>query len=575
VFGKKTFEILALKDGRWMIDGVADHQEIAQAEATKLLGRAGIEGVRVIKESKVPLHLLQEKDILFEKLKPKGEDKIFVQNIDDAPLCDSFEDLFVGEARLTINRLFRAYLDKNNLTATEVLHAPRELKRLLDEGSLLFAAVGKVATFQVKKIPGATVNERRDALFDFINQIQQKAEANARQKWPRIRSDGFNEVMAYHQEKNPQDVGYLARFAMTTELVENRNYMGKLGQVMEWATQTDEPWVMAAIDAFVSDILQNAEVLRDLMGNHRELGTALVTLICLAEGETLGEDMPEDVTPEHPEFTKATLHRLVAEGKLPESRAALIDRVRRQVEGLNPLSRGDREEEREVFVGLLDKLIPDTRILGGPAMAQAVTARQSTIINKGGNKGMREAAETMLPALGDPERKAGYLLSLMESEIGQNALHDDLNSLLSRELVGQKSVNHLVRDKLPPNKKMAKVTAIYNHVKDSSLPGERKQEITDKLDDLLASYIVDGKILDKLNNPDKPLHVRALMLVSMVQPEMLPRGKASDLARGIIVKHLRRPTFEEDLVAEIPDPSEKAKTLRRFHQQLHRCGFFG
>ncbi|PSN17708.1 30S ribosomal protein S4, partial [filamentous cyanobacterium CCP5] len=33
-------------------------------------------------------------------------------------------------------------LDKNNLTATEVMHAPREMKRLLDEGTLLFSAVG-------------------------------------------------------------------------------------------------------------------------------------------------------------------------------------------------------------------------------------------------------------------------------------------------------------------------------------------------------------------------------------------------------------------------------------------------
>ncbi len=29
------------------------------------------------------------------------------------------------------------------------------------------------------------------------------------------------------------------------------------------------------------------------------------------------------------------------------------------------------------------------------------------------------------------------------------------------------------------------------------------------------------------------------------------------------------------MVADIPDPAEKAQVLRKFHEQLHRCGFFG
>jgi len=164
---------------------------------------------------------------------------------------------------------------------------------------------------------------------------------------------------------------------------------------------------------------------------------------------------------------------------------------------------------------------------------------------------------------------------MMESEIGQTVLRDDLEALLDKLLVHSETINHLIRDKLPPNKKMAKVTSIYHHIEKSNLPSQRKVALTERLDELLVSYITDGKILDKLDNPDKPLHIRAFMLVSMVQPEMLPKGKASNLARNIIVRHLRRPNFEDELVAAIGDPTEKANTLRKFHEQLHRCGFFG
>ncbi|MDF1790343.1 MAG: hypothetical protein P1U88_00460 [Thalassobaculaceae bacterium] len=580
MFGGKTFEILALREGRWTIEATAKHQEVAQAEAAKILSRAGIQGVRVIKEAKGSIDRLKPEDILFEKMKPKTEDKVFIQDVDDAPVCHNPSDLFFGEARATINRLFRNYLDKNNLTATELMHSQREMKRLLDEGTLLFSAVGKVSTFQVRKMEETTVNQRRDVLFDFVNKIQARATNAANQKLPRIRVEGFNEVIGRIIANAPEEhVGHLIRYAMSVELVENRSFLGKFGQVMEWAWKAETPEALQAIDIFASDVLYNVDVLRDLMGNQRELGTALVTLLCLAEGQILGDDPeaeePAELTPEHRDFTNLAFIRLIADGKLPESKDVLLDRVRRQLEGLSPLSRGDREEEREVFVGLLDKLIPEIEMIGGPSMAQAMTARQSTIINKGGNKGMREAAETMLPTLGDPGRKTGYLLALMESEVGQTYLRNDLETLLDNLLVESQTINHLIRDKLPPNKKMAKVTSIYHHIEKSNLPPQRKAALTARLDELLVSYITDGKILDKLDNPDKPLHVRAFMLVSMVQPEMLPKGKASNLARNIIVGHLRRPNFEDELVAAITDPSEKAKTLRKFHEQLHRCGFFG
>lgn len=580
MFGGKTFEILALREGRWIIEATAKHQEIAQAEAGKILSQAGVQGVRVIKEAKGSIDRLKPEDILFEKMKPKTEEKVFIQDVDDAPVCHAPSALYVGEARATINRLFRNYLDKNNLTASEVMHAPRELKRLLDEGTLLFSAVGKVSTFQVRKMEDTTVNQRRDVLFDFINKIQARANNAAEQRLPRIRVEGFNEVLDGIIASAPQDhIPYLIRYAMTVELVENRSFLGKFGQLMEWGWRAQTPQALEAIDIFVSDTLYNVDVLRDMIGNPRELGTALVTLLCVAEGRPLVEDEeveePVELTPEHQDFPNTTFIRLIAAGKLPESKAVLVDRVRRQLEGLSPLTRGDREEEREVFVGLLDKLIPDIEIIGGPSMAQAMTARQSTIINKGGNKGMREAAETMLPALHDPGRATGYLLAMMDSEIGQTVLRNDLETLLDKLLIHSQTINHLVRDKLPPNKKMAKVTSIYHHIQKSNLPEQRKAALTERLDELLVSYITDGKILDKLDNPEKPLHVRAFMLVSMVQPEMLPKGKASNLARNIIVGHLRRPNFEDELVAGIPDPTEKAKTLRKFHEQLHRCGFFG
>ncbi len=395
-------------------------------------------------------------------------------------------------------------------------------------------------------------------------------------KLPRVREVGFNGLLQIIGESYAgADADFMARVAVTTELIDNRNLFGKLATLLEWATEVEDDAAFQVIDVFISDILWNTDVLRELLGSQRDLGSALVTLICFASGEPIDDGIPEDLNPEHPKFINFTLNRFIAEGRLPDSQSVLFDRVKRQLEGVNPLSRGDREEEREVFSGLLNKLIPDVEMVGGPSIAEAVTQRQSMIINKGGQKGLKEAAASMLPSLADPGRKAGYLLALLECALGQELLREDIDQHLEKILVAPPTVNHIVRDKLPPNLKMRKITSIYYRIEQSSLPDDQKDKLKTRLDDLLTSYLIDGKLLEKLDNPERPLHIRARMLVSMVQPEMLPNGRASSLAREIIIKHLRRPNFEKEMVAQIPDPGEKATVLRQFHEQLNRCGFFG
>ena len=87
----------------------------------------------------------------------------------------------------------------------------------------------------------------------------------------------------------------------------------------------------------------------------------------------------------------------------------------------------------------------------------------------------------------------------------------------------------------------------------------------------MASYLEESKIIEKIDNPSRPMHLRAMMLVGMCQSEMLPKGKASNIARGVITEHLKKPDFNTELVAQVEE-TEKEKVIARFQSQLKRAG---
>jgi len=566
---RESFEVLACREGRWTIETSATSQPDGEAFARKILKKQGITGVKVVRE--VAQGGTARETVVFEQTRDlRDTGKVFVNDIDEAPYCETVEELYAGRGRQTINRLFRAYLDKNGVTATEVMHDFRELRRIVDADTLMASGVGKVAALQAKGRDDTDTGKRRDALYGFLDEITARARAASEKKLPTIRADGFEGAVGkIVASSDPTQCDYLLRVVVARELVQQRSFVGKLALTMDWAEPTQDDRSRVLVDTFISDILANAETLQDLLGLQPTLGSALSSLIDLAQGHFEGN--ADGRSDDSPEALAERLNGMLGLDALPDSQAMLVDRVRRQLEAKSPLAKGEPEEETEAFRALIDKLMPEDDLFGGSSIAEALTHRQSRILNKGGVAGLKEATGRLLPAFADPARKAAYLLALSDSRL-VDSIGDEINQQLEGLFVRPESVKQIVKDNRPPNKKMQTLTTVVRKVRDSGLDDALKSRISDRLDELLASYIVDDRILERVDDPSRPLHVRAFMLLSMCTPEMLPEGKASQLARKIVVKHLKRKNFETELVAEVA-PAEKERVLRDFHVQLYRCGF--
>ena len=571
------FEILTLNDTTWQIGATVTNKAEAEEIANQMLSESGVTGVRIVLDHTLiskSIDQLEDTDIIFEKLKEIGQEKVFINDIDKAPDCSAAEDLLLTDSRKAINKLFRRYLDKNNITAMEALHNSKELKRVQDADGLVPSAIAKVSKLQAGS-ELSNVNKRRDILFEFVGAITENARKAEEKNLPKIVGTGIDQaIVAIDELSKTDNFDYLLNIAITKALIDVRDWWGKLVQSIDCAESTTDQRGVAALDCFIADILSNNSVIQDLLGDQADLGSAIITMLDLSSGSLKLGDI-EEMQNGSIEQTKAKLNLLLSQGTLKESQRVLTDRVGQQIAGAASLSKTGEEGERERFTAILDRLVVKNEIKGGVEIAQAIIERQTRIINKGGLNGLKEAVTTLINQLNSPARKIAFLLSLSKSQKGIEQLSEYIQEQIDLLFLKPESLNSCVAADLPPNQKMQQVTASFYQIEQSDLELDKKQQLLEKINELLLSYIEESKIMEKIDSTQRPMHLRALMLVGMCQAEMLPKGKASEIPRNILKERMQDPDFNNQLVSQIDDPAEKDKVINRFQAQLKRAKMAG
>jgi hypothetical protein len=90
---------------------------------------------------------------------------------------------------------------------------------------------------------------------------------------------------------------------------------------------------------------------------------------------------------------------------------------------------------------------------------------------------------------------------------------------------------------------------------------------------VLANYLKDEEVIEKIDKPGDPLALRALRLIKFCCSGALIQGKSLNLAHKRVLDHLRQPQFEEKFLSSIPDKSQAEAHLREFHRLLMSLDF--
>jgi hypothetical protein len=563
---RANFEVQIFRDGRWATETVSNREEEARTLAKKFLADKKCAGARIIRNWMRGDGMMVESEIFSETRTIKEDESVRITPIDSVPPtnCETQKDFLGNDARGVVNRVFRSYLDKAFLTPTELLHNHKELKRLQDKDTLVPSAVDRVAFLQTRE-GEQDAKSRREDIFKNIDQIAARARKAETMTLPKL-GGRFSDLVAKLSEMGEGDSenrDYLALVVLSRDLVDVRNWVGKLERLCALAIADTDPHAVTLLDGVIADVL-GSNVVQEILGFQPSLCSAICRMFDLADGK-----MPTEKS--EAGESAVSLNRLFAEKKLPASRACLMDRAHRQIRAAAPLCRNDPTKEAEEFKRLVLRVLCPAGLLAGSETAEALTARYGRMVEQGGAAGRRAAIAGTFRTLPDRATAIIYLSELMGTPLGEE------NAADIAELLGQALASHQLSElcdrALSAKERMQRATIAHRVASASAFPPPVKTRILDHIDGLLERYLIDEQIIEKLDHADSHLRDRASRLVQFCAAGVLPEGKALARARHHILALLRQPNFEAHFIDGIADPVKAQKTVRDFHQLLVRAGF--
>lgn len=572
----RSYEVQVLREERWITETAFPSEDAATEAARKLVQRPGAGEVRVVVEHPIGRGEYAERVVFTAKGTGVDAGRLAVGRIDSAPVCERPEDLYGAASRQTVNRLFRKYLDALELTPSEIMHSHRLLKRALDQDRMVPSAVEQVARLQAQAAGGET-RGRRDQLYDMVDRMAERARAAESRRLPSIGKAGFAEAASEIAALAAgEEAAFLTRVALARDLSSESGYLAKLGRAASWLDGARDHPAARHIDDFIADILANPQMVRELLGDRPDLASAILAMIDLADGRIDGAAAPSEPLPAPPPGVladpdvPALMQGLLGARLLPNSRTILIGRAARELGSGNPLTKDGTDAA--ALERILDRVFESGAPLGGAPMAAGIVERQARLLNRGGAAGVREALKRLASLLGGRLQEIHLLLSY-SGAIHPPELDPEILEAVRGYVEAAGTLRHVAPYEKHPLDLIHAAKKLFDAVGSSGLSRDDVASVSARIDALLHDFIVRERVFEKIDDPKRPLRLRAFMLLQFCGPDTLPDGRAKETAKQLIVRRLAQPKFDARLVEGIPDPKAREAVHRQFYALLKRAGF--
>jgi hypothetical protein len=370
---KRHFEVLCQRGGRWLTDAYFDDDKAATRRAEALLADDKITAVKVMSQRDGMNGGIIEAEILFKER--AAREKPIQITADNTPVrpCQELKDLFALDSRLAIGRLLRQFLDKLQITPTELLHSHRMIQRLDGTGNLATAALSRVAAAQAQVLK-QPVRQRGEILDAFAQQARAWArdyEAARKSLPPFDRDDPAGtrrRLRATLGDDLRGDHAFLCHLA--DHLGELPSIPAKFEAVLAMAENPAGAAASDLLEGVLADVLAHPESLRDLIGAQPTLAQHIAALAAAVTGQPPDAPWPEG-------SPVPRLSALIAAGRAASCARVLVDRLQFALASAVPLDQNQPENEPQLLQGLLERLDDGAGgMIGGEATGRAIAQRR-------------------------------------------------------------------------------------------------------------------------------------------------------------------------------------------------------
>lgn len=466
--------------------------------------------------------------------------------------CRQPEDFYTPQARDTIARLFRRFLDETALTATELLHSPRHQTGL-----------SNTPTFPAVLQQAERAMERKGTLAPLVNEVARLTRERVKdQPLPDLRPDSYATVAADLLGDDGQGV-FRLEAALTQYLFNGRNFADKAGLLLDLAAEAAEAGALAPIERLLGEILASEAGTASCAPNagFKELVDLIVTLV--AADRPLAEEAP-------PVFRR--IEALMRRSPMPVLTDKLMVALRRELSKPHCFTIGSAGDlfgiesvQREIMAlsDLSARVRTGTGYIGGPKTEAALQRRSALLVNEDTVPEITKG-RTLIQKL----RILFVLQKMPLSPSAGRAVNDYLKSFFdSRDFAGR-----LLDCWKERNDRLKGLAEVQKLVLTSAFSEDDREWMAQQMDEMQNAFLRTQRVLAPFQGSADPSADSVVELVRLAADGAFCTGKSRLAAGRVLYRQVHRPRFVRSFLLGAHAGRERAARASWLRQSLAAVG---
>lgn len=535
----------------WSLQMATEDRAHAIQTAEELLDDKRAAAVRVTKETLDPDTMAFNSVTVLTRGAPEVQHKRVVPEDEAGPRCGSPQDLYAPMARDQIGRVLEDWLNRQGVTAFELLHRPDLAEKLEASGVELQHAIQKIAVPESQAV-GQPVH-------DLVRHYQKLADraierlllAGRKNQFPDLENHSLADLA--HRLAGQADRAFIMGGVISGALKGARGGRARLDRLMDLAGRAPmegppRAMVMVPIEQVMCELFAARTNLADVLGPALDQGASLAAVVRMVAPREVAALINQDarLALQVPvvEGPAARLGERVAAGEFPLLSAALARMVVRELMSPRRLRPNDAAGEIDILRTLAMTLTATAgRLLTLEEVQTAFNERSKAIVTADFVAAYVKTCTTVLCEAEALTRLCENVTGLANKRAAARWLSACIGSLRFEGEMRAASADQTAAQKL------GILANLTRAVRGCGLIERDETEIVSAIGAVGGAVEAEARIVAMLARAPAPLPQKLSVLLRMAAGETAPPGPAADRAKAEAIKLFRAPDNRAALAA--------------------------